>query len=170
NLSFPAVMAWVWGVLALIQPAFQTVVDSSDTGIRMLMKAPASLADFGLLAIVVYAFRGRPWWAVVAASVVMFHPAIVDVSAWWGQYESVYVLFALGAVVFAINGHNGPAAVLLVLSVMTKPQALPFLLPFAAWFWATGGIREILRTAVIGIATAVVVWLPFIAAGGPVDY
>jgi ALG6, ALG8 glycosyltransferase family len=170
NLSFPAVMAWVWGVLAFVQPAFQTAVDSTDTGIRMLMKVPASLADFGLLAVVVYAFRGRPWWAVTAAAVVMFHPAIVDVSAWWGQYESIYVLFALGAVVLAINGHNGPAAVLLVLSVMTKPQALPFLLPFAAWFWATGGIREILRTAVIGIATAVVVWLPFIAAGGPINY
>jgi hypothetical protein len=170
NLSFPAVMAWVWGVLAFLQPAFQTVVDSADPGIRALMKVPASLADFGLLAVVVYAFRGRPWWAVIAAAVVMFHPAIVDVSAWWGQYESIYVLFALAAVVFAINGHNGPAAVFLVLSVMTKPQALPFLLPFAAWFWAHGGIREIVRTAVIGIATAVVVWLPFIAANGPINY
>ena len=86
NLSFPAVMAWIWGVLALVQPAFQTVTDSADPAIRALMKVPASLADFGLLAVVVYAFRARPWWAVIAAGVVMLHPAIIDVSAWWGQY------------------------------------------------------------------------------------
>ena len=170
NLSFPAVMAWIWGVLALVQPAFQTVTDSADPAIRALMKVPASLADFGLMAVVVYAFRGRPWWAVIGAGVVMLHPAIIDVSAWWGQYESIYVLFALAAVVFAINGHNGPAAAFLALSLMTKPQALPFILPFAAWFWATGGWREIGRTIVIGAATTLVVWLPFLAAGGPINY
>ena len=50
---------------------------------------------------------------------------------------------------------------------MTKPQALPFLLPFAAWFWTHGGWREIARTAAIGLAVIVVLWLPFVAAGGP---
>jgi hypothetical protein len=44
NLSFPAVMAYVWGVLAAIEPAFKTVTDSSDPAIRALMKIPA-LAD-----------------------------------------------------------------------------------------------------------------------------
>ena len=53
---------------------------------------------------------------------------------------------------------------------MTKPQALPFLLPFAAWFWVHGGWREIVRTATIGLAVIIVVWLPFVAAGGPADY
>ena len=53
---------------------------------------------------------------------------------------------------------------------MTKPQAIPFILPFAAWFWATGGWRELGRTALIGLATTVVLWLPFIPAGGPVAY
>jgi hypothetical protein len=53
---------------------------------------------------------------------------------------------------------------------MTKPQALPFLLPFAAWFWAHGGWREIVRTAAIGLVVIVVVWLPFVPAGGPAAY
>ena len=50
-------------------------------------------------------------------------------SAWWGQYESIYLLSALAALVFALNGRNGLAAAALALCVMTKPQALPFLLP-----------------------------------------
>ncbi len=170
NLSFPAVMAWIWGLLAAIEPAFKTIVDSSDPGIRALMKIPASLADIGLALLVAYALRARPWWAVTGAAIVLLHPAVIDVSAWWGQYESIYLLTALAAVVFALNGHNGFAAAAIAVCLMTKPQALPFILPFAAWFWAHGGIREIARTAVIGLAVIVVLWLPFIPAGGPLNY
>jgi hypothetical protein len=53
---------------------------------------------------------------------------------------------------------------------MTKPQALPMLLPFAAWFLATGGWREFVRCALIGAAVVLLVWLPFLAADGPVNY
>jgi hypothetical protein len=170
NITFGPVMAYIWGVLAAIEPAFRTATDSSDPWIRGLMKVPASLADLGLAALMVYAFRSKPLWAVVTAASVLLHPAIFDVSAWWGQYESVYLLTALAALIFALNGRNGLAAAALALAVMTKPQALPFLLPFAAWFWASGGWREIARTAAIGIAVIVVLWLPFAAAGGPGDY
>jgi hypothetical protein len=170
NLSFPAVMAYIWGVLALVEPAFRTVTDSSDAWIRTLMKVPASLADVGMALVLVYAFRARPVWAVIAAAVVMLHPAIIDVSAWWGQYESIYLLFALAAVVFALNGHNLVAAAALAVCLMTKPQALPFVLPFAAWFWTHGGWREVAKAAAVGAVVIVVLWLPFIAAGGPLNY
>jgi Gpi18-like mannosyltransferase len=170
NLSFPPVMAYVWGVLAFVEPAFRTVTDSSDPAIRTLMKLPASLADIGLALLMLYALRSRPMWAVVAAAVVMLHPAIIDVSAWWGQYESIYLLSALGAVVLALEGRNGLAAVAVAVCVMTKPQALPFVLPFAAWFWTHGGWRAVVRSAAIGLAVIVVLWLPFIQAGGPLHY
>jgi len=170
DITFGPVMAWIWGVLAEIQPAFQTVTDASDPAIRALMKTPASLADLGLAGLVVYALRGRPTWAVVGGVAMLLHPAVFDISAWWGQYESIYLLSALGAVVFAINGRNGPAAALVAVSLMTKPQALPFILPFAAWFWATGGWREVARATVIGVAIVFALWLPFIPEGGPTAY
>jgi Gpi18-like mannosyltransferase len=107
---------------------------------------------------------------VVAAAVVLLHPAVIDVSAWWGQYESIYLLSASIAVVLAVNGRNGLAAAAIAVCLMTKPQALPFILPFAAWFWTHGGWREVVRTAAIGLAVIVVLWLPFIAAGGPLHY
>jgi Gpi18-like mannosyltransferase len=170
NLSFPPVMAYIWGLLAAIQPDFQTVTDGSDPAIRALMKTPATLADLGLAALVAYSLRDRPWWAVIGAAAVLLIPAMFDISAWWGQYESIYLLSALGAVLCAVGGRNGLAAALLAVSVMTKPQALPFLIPFAAWFWATGGWRGFLRAAAIGAAVIVVLWLPFIPAGGPTNY
>ena len=80
------------------------------------------------------------------------------------------MLFALGAVVFAVNGRDGLAAAALALALMTKPQALPFLVPFAAWFWARGGLRGFARAAAIGLGVIALVWLPFIPAGGPANY
>ena len=170
NLSFPAVMVYVWGALAAIEPAFRTVTDSADPGIRALMKLPASLADFGLALGVAYALRDRPRWAVAAALAIALHPAVVDVSAWWGQYESIYVLAGLVAYLLAVGGRPGLAAVGLAIAVMTKPQALPFVVPFAAWYLARFGVVGAARYAVIGAATSVLVWLPFLAAGGLVAY
>jgi Gpi18-like mannosyltransferase len=107
---------------------------------------------------------------VIGAASILLHPAVIDVSAWWGQYESIYMLSALAAAVLAINGRNGWAAAAIAISVMTKPQALPLLLPFAAWFWATGGWRETVRAGIVGAGVVAALWLPFIAQGGPQDY
>ena len=137
-VAFGPVMAYVWAVLAAVQPAFATVTDSADPGIRALMKLPASLADLGLAAIVVFALRDRPRWAVIGAAAILLHPAVIYVSAWWGQYESIFLLAGLGAVVAAINGRNGLAAALVAAALMTKPQAVAFIVPFTAWFWASG--------------------------------
>ncbi len=184
-VTFGPVMAYIWALLAAIQPAFATATDASDETIRALMKVPASLADLGLAAIVAYVFRDHRKWAVLGVVAILLHPAVVDVSAWWGQYESIFVVSTLGAVVLAANGRNGPAAALIAVSLMTKPQAVPFLIPFAAWFWASGsrregpdghpagargGALELARTGLIGLATSVVLWLPFIPAGGPANY
>jgi dolichyl-phosphate-mannose-protein mannosyltransferase len=169
-VSFGPVMAYIWALLAAIQPAFATVSDGSDPAIRALMKVPAILADFGMAALVAYALRDRPRWAAIGVAAVLLHPVVYYISAWWGQYDSIYALSGLAAAVAAISGRNGLAAALLAVSLMTKPQAIPFVVPFVAWFWATGGIREVARVALIGAAVVIVVWLPFVAAGGPAYY
>ncbi len=170
NLSFPAVMAWIWGALAAVQPGFAVVTDASDPAIRALMKLPASAADLAIASAVGWWFRGRPWVALAAFAAVLLWPATWYVSAWWGQYESLYVLPAVLAVLAARSGRPGAVAVLVAVSLMTKPQALPFVVPFAAWFLATQGLRGTLRAAAIGLGTIVLLWLPFVAAGGPFEY
>lgn len=169
-VSFGPVMAYVWAALAAIQPAFATVTDASDPAIRVLMKLPATGADFGLAALAAVALRDRPRWAAIGFAAVLLHPVVFYVSAWWGQYESIFMLTGLAALVAASERHNGIAAALIAVALMTKPQAIPFLIPFAAWFWAAGGIREVARAAVVGLAVIVVLWLPFLPAGGPLHY
>ena len=165
-------MAWVWGALAALEPAFRTVTDSADPGIRALMKIPALARRPGHRrgrGLVVPA-TGRSW-AVLAAGGVLLWPAVVRVSAWWGQYESIYVLWRGARAARArVRGLPLVAAALLAVSLMTKPQALPFLVPFAAWFLATQGWRGTLKAAVVGAVVVVLLWLPFVAAGGPANY
>ena len=73
------------------------------------------------------------------------------VSAWWGQYESIYVLTALARRARGARRTthcSWPA--FLALSLMTKPQALPFIVPFAAWFLGSQGWRGTLKAAIVG--------------------
>jgi len=163
-------MVYVWAALAAVEPAFRTVTDAADAGIRVLMKTPPSLADLGLALGVAFALRDRPWLAVAAALGIALHPAVIDVSALFGQYESIYVLLGLAAFLLAVGGHPRLGAVALALALMTKPQALPFVAPFAAWALANLGWRETIRLIAIGTAVIVVVWLPFVPAGGPAGY
>ena len=170
NLSFLPVMVYVWGALAALEPAFRTVTTAADEPVRFVMKTPAVLADFGLAGLVAFHLRSTPRWALVGAALVLFHPAVVDVSAWWGQYESIYVLFGVLAFVLAVRGHSLWAAAALALALMTKPQALPFVVPFAAWFLAREGWAATTRAGFVVAGVIVVAWLPFIAAAGPQHY
>ena len=170
DITFPPVMVYLWGALGALVPGFQTATDASDPGIRVAMKLLPTLADEGLVVGVAYALRTRPWWAVGTALAIALHPAVIDVSALFGQYESIYVLFGLIAYLLAIQGRNGWATIVLAIALMTKPQALPFLVPFGAWFVARVGWLGAIRLGAMGAATIVVVWLPFVAAGGPANY
>ena len=170
NISFPPVMVYVWSVLAAVEPAFRTMTDSAEPAIRVLMKLPATLADFGLAAGVALALRSQPRWAIVGFLGILLHPAVIYISAWWGQYESIYVLSALVAWLLAVRNRPGLAAIALAIAVMTKPQAVPLLVAFAAWFLARYGVARSVRFAAIGAVTIAILWVPFLAAGGPFAY
>jgi Gpi18-like mannosyltransferase len=170
NVSFPPVMVYIWSVVAASDTAFRTVTDSADPTIRILMKLPATLADFGLAAGVALALRSQPRWAIAGFLGILLHPAVIYISAWWGQYESIYVLGALVAWLLAVRNRPGLAAVALAVAVMTKPQAVPLLIPFAAWYLARYGLARSARYTLIGAVTIVLLWVPFLAAGGPIAY
>ena len=182
NLSFGPVMVFVWWFLGLVDPSLADAVNSADPAVRVVMKLPAIAADLALAGLAWYALRSRPGWATIAVAVLLLHPAIWFVSAWWGTYDSVYTAFGVAAFVFAVKGRDLLAVVALVLALMTKPQALPLAIPFAAWFlaragWASAGalaiarpMRRLVVLAVGALATVALLWLPFLAANGPANY
>jgi Gpi18-like mannosyltransferase len=166
NLSFPPVMAYVWAALGAIEPTFRAVTTAADPAIRAIMKTPASLADLALGLVVIWHLRATPRWAILGGAAILLHPAVIDTSAWWGQYESIYVLGGVVAYVVAVRGHSLWAAAALAVALMTKPQAVPFLVPFGAWLLARDGWAGAARAALVGAAVIALLWLPFLAAGG----
>jgi Gpi18-like mannosyltransferase len=98
------------------------------------------------------------------------NPAVILLSAWWGQYESVYTAPALVAIVLAVEGRAAAGGAAIALSVMTKPQALPFIVPFGAWVGGRYGLRRLAAAAGVGALVIVALWLPFVAAGGPMRF
>jgi hypothetical protein len=170
GVTFPPTMVYVWGVLAAVEPAFRTAVDASDPWIRAVMKTPASLADLGIALVIWWGLRERAGLAAMAATLVVLHPTVFGVSAFWGQYEPIYVFPAVVAAVLVARGHADLSAVALGVAAMAKPQAVPLILPFMAFWLATSGPMGLARRVAFLGATALVLWLPFIPYGGPARY
>jgi Gpi18-like mannosyltransferase len=89
----------------------------------MLLKLPAILADGGIGWRVWRLARKNPHALWLVASIA-FNPALIYMSAWWGQYESVYALPLLAALIAAGRGDSVRAGLWLGVGVMIKMQAV----------------------------------------------
>ncbi len=168
-ISFPPVLPWIWWALGGVAPGLLSATPN-DAMALTLLKLPATMADVAIAGIVGWSLRSRPGWSVAGMLAVLLVPATWYVSAWWGQFESLYVLPILVAWLLVARGRPGWAAVALAIGLMTKPQALPLLIPFAAWYLRSLGLRGAVRPALIGAATIAILWVPFLAGDGPRHY
>ncbi len=170
DLAFPPVMVYLFWLLGIAEPAFRTATDAADPTIRIALKIPAILADTGLALGVAYLLRDRPRWAIAAALGILLSPVFIYTSAWWGQFESIYILAGLIAAILVLGGRPYLGAVALGVALMAKPQAIAFIPPFAAWAVARLGWRRAFVIGAVFGGTVVVLWLPFLADGGPAAY
>lgn len=170
GLSYPPMMIYLFDALGTLVPGFRTAADGSDLGLRLVLKTPALIADLAMAGGVGYLLRARTRWALAAGFGVLLMPPVWYLSAWWGQFDSIYVLLGLLAAASAISARHRWAAVLLALALMTKPQALAFVIPLAAFWLGLLGWRRSVPLAAIGVGVIVLVWLPFLGSGGPATY
>ena len=170
EVSFGPVMAYLFRLIGLLVPAFQEPTDASDPVAAAAVKLPASVADIAVAVLVVWALRDRPRYAIAAGLGLALVPVTWYVSAWWGQFELIYALFGVAAGVLAVRGHWVAAGVALALALGTKPQAIPWIVPFAAYALARIGPRRVLIPAAAAALALLLLWLPFIPAGGPTAY
>jgi hypothetical protein len=168
-VSFLPVMPWIWWLLGTIAPGLLNPAQNDPVALA-LIKIPATLADLGIAATVGYALRARPGWAIAAVLGFLLVPATWYVSALWAQFESIYVLPMLAGWLLVTHGRPGWAAVAIAISLMTKPQAIPLVVPFGAFYLRRFGWSGSVRAAGITLATAALLWAPFIAAGGIGNY
>lgn len=109
----------------------------------VLLKLPAIAADLGVAllasALAVSIARQpsqRRTIGIVAASAILFNPALILLSAVWGQVDSMLALFVLSSIYLIAAGRpnllrEASGIVLLAIVLATKPQAI-FALPIVA--------------------------------------
>ena len=134
----------------------------------ILIKLPGVAADLGVTVLIYYAARltvaeeRKETLPLAAAALWAFNPAIIYVSAYWGQVDSIHTFWLLAALLAALGRRWGWSGVFTALSLLTKLQAIVLvpLLLFLAWRW-----RGLVRLGLGGALTLAVGLLPFAATG-----
>ena len=143
----------------------------TSTAFNFFTFLPAILADLGI-GFIVYKVAARKKdiiFALFVAAAWVFNPAVILISASWGQMESVFIIFLLGSLIFLRRKKLLPAYILFGLAIFTKPQSLflgPVYLYSAYDFLRVNKYfgRSFLKLAAsifAGIGVMVLVALPF---------
>ncbi|MBC5829466.1 MAG: phospholipid carrier-dependent glycosyltransferase [Candidatus Eremiobacteraeota bacterium] len=156
-------------ILWVVGNAYKALVHADPTYalLKYAVKLPSILMDL-IDALLIYALVRRfanCTWALICAAFFALNPAIIFVSAYWGQVDSVAGGFALGAVLLLLHSHGQTdrrtvllfiaASVCLSYSILIKPPAVVLVPLFVAYAFAGGG-RERLPVRLTGAALGIV--------------
>jgi Gpi18-like mannosyltransferase len=148
----------------LFSPAYALRTQS----LNVLIKLFPVLGDcvLGALAYVLVRRMRDARAGLLAATALLFNPAIVYNSAYWGMFgDSVYTALVLAALLAASQDRVAWAWAAITLGVWFKPQAAAFV-PLVAWAtWQPLELARFLKAGLVGLAVTLLVWLPFIVGG-----
>ncbi len=182
--DYPPLYAYVLRTIGWIYSWFEPDAlrrAADSTLLTVLVKLPALLADLAialLLAWIVRATARAPSARRVALPIVaawLLNPAVLLDSGHWGQPDSIHSGFVLAA--FAcVGGVLGPSRgsfasivggwCLLALATLMKPLGAPFFPLLLAASLLVGGLRRTLAGGLAALATAALLFAPFVATFG----
>jgi len=156
----------------------------------VLIKLPAVLADLAVtLLLFLTLFRRKPhashvearslaadqsWLAVLSsppvavAALWALNPAVIYVSAYWGQVDSLHTFWMVAALLAALTGRWSRAGALMGLGLLTKLQAIVLLplLVYLAWRWEWQALGRVLSGLLAALTLGL---LPFAINGSLSD-
>lgn len=115
-------------LIGLAQAAFDGLFPAAPLGgpvWLILIKLPAILADLLLIAAVYPVAPTRARARLIALSLAL-NPALILMSAWWGQLDSVYADLVIVSVIAALRGSPATTGLAFGAALMTKQQAIFF--------------------------------------------
>ncbi|MBN1430948.1 MAG: DUF2029 domain-containing protein [Anaerolineae bacterium] len=131
----------------------------------VMLKLPIILADMGI-GLLIWRLAQRHKRVTWLAASVALNPVLIYLSAWWGQYESLYMLGALAALTAVLEDRPWWAGVALGLGVMIKLQAA-VIAPLVLLVLLSGP-RRIVACSRFGVGLAMVLLVavgPFVWIG-----
>jgi dolichyl-phosphate-mannose-protein mannosyltransferase len=124
---YPPLSSFIFDVASRIEMNLPRSVRANDQALNVLLKLPPLVADLLTAWMLAGAVGVQPRLAVLVAAVYLFHPAVLYVSVFWGQMDSVYTaLMVIGLVALEKNKLHS-AWVSAAAAVGVKIQALAFL-------------------------------------------
>ena len=155
--------------LNLAQPLFPSnfifFLEDQDT-LPAFLKIPSIIADI-LLAFIIYKFvkkivKGKEKLALVFASFVLFNPAFIYSSAYWGQIESTPLVFLMLSFYFIMFSKRAYLpAIFLTLALLTKQTTIIFVPIFAIIYFKKFGDAVCLTSSAVALFVFFLAFLPF---------
>ena len=182
-LDYPPGYFYILGIIGAVWYEWFRPHDFGYAILAELVKLPAIFADLGVGALLYAVVRrfAAPAVALGAAALYIFNPAVIFVSALWGQVDSVSAGFALLAIYCLLRSDDfkrpNTATLWIVggwlsigYSLLVKPQAA-VLLPFMIAFAFTDTTRRALRTraTAYGIAAALIFTIALVEPFHPLN-
>lgn len=96
--------------------------------VLIFLKLPAIVFDLltGLLILRISQKYWKPRTAILLTIIFLFHPAVVYISAYWGQFDIIAVFFLLLAFHFLNNNNFLYGWIVMVLAILSKIQSIFF--------------------------------------------
>lgn len=137
----------------------------SDVVGDFLVKLPPIIANLMIaLTLFLSLSKSKPAVGLLAAALYAFNPAVLFDTCYWGQPDSICALLILLSALLAVR-RPGWSFLCVILAVLTKPLAYPFLPLIAFAIVKQHGLRALLFSAIAGAILAGLVFSPFILAG-----
>jgi hypothetical protein len=109
-----------------------------------------------------YGDKGYPR---AAAGAWLFNPALVLATDVFGYQDGLHTFLMFGAAVLAVSGRATQAGAAAAFGCLTKPQAVPFLIPGILFMALTRGWCGLGRAFAGGLVASAAVLLPFVLQG-----
>jgi len=173
-------------ILAIVGAIWEHVFKHADptySALKFLVKLPAIFADL-LVGIVLFGIVRRfasDRWALGAAALYLLNPAVIFISAVWGQVDAIACGFALLAIYLLLRSQDRAPRSYIVgawlafgYSLLIKPQSA-ILAPLFIAFAFVGGPQQRRNARLVAsgigivasLALALVLTLPFHPTGNP---
>jgi dolichyl-phosphate-mannose-protein mannosyltransferase len=160
----PYLLLCVGRCLRALDPA---LLHAHDRLLDFAIRLPFVLANLAI-ALMVYAVlrrRGDPRTALWAAALFAFNAAVVFDTAYWGQADSLCVVFLVASLVMLERGRAACAWALIVVAALVKPLAWPFVPLVGLASLKRFGPGRTLRSSLAAATVVLVILLPFFLAG-----
>lgn len=161
NLNYPPVYMYVLFILGKLAEILGLY--SIPWAYTLLLKIPAIAADI-ITSFILYKYAKKNINAEMGlfiSGIYALNPAVLVNSLAWGQIDSFFTLFIVGALLLLSAGKTGHSAVMFAAAVLIKPQGIIFLPVLFFELVKRKSIKDFISAFLHGMITVFLLLLPF---------